>query len=31
MNNTISISQTFAIAKDLPVNRLGYGLSAHIL
>jgi aryl-alcohol dehydrogenase-like predicted oxidoreductase len=25
MNNTISISQTFAIAKDLPVNRLGYG------
>ena len=25
MNDMIYISQTFAIAKDLTVNRLGYG------
>ncbi len=25
MNNTISISPTFTIAKDLILNRLGYG------
>jgi len=25
MNNTTSVSQTFAIATELPVNRLGYG------